>query len=166
MIRSGNLDGIVYLAGGDGTGTNNGALKSIRMATPWYIRKTTARKVYMVGYGSAQLPALPTSNCVTLHVPFDTGTSLAPGPDGAMIGRVILTTLDPSLSARFNASTTFTTSVFTYATVGGSYFTAQAISAGVETLVSDIGVRDYIDDHFPSGGTGYWDITFCNLTPA
>jgi hypothetical protein len=166
MIRSGNLDGIVYLAGGDGTGTNNGALKSIRMATPWYIRKTTARKVYMVGYGSAQLPALPTSNCVTLHVPFDTGTALAMGPDGAMIGRVILTTLDPSLSARFNASTTFTTSVFTYATVGGSYFTAQAISAGVETLLSDIGVRDYIDDHYPHGGTGYWDITFCNLTPA
>jgi hypothetical protein len=66
-----------------------------------------------------------------------------------------------------NASTTFTTSVFTYRHCnGGSYFTAQAISAGVETLVSDIGVRDYIDDHFPSGGTGYWDITFCNLTPA
>jgi hypothetical protein len=110
------------------------------MATPWYISKTTARKVYMVGYGSAQLPALPTSNCVTLHVPFDTGTALAMGPDGAMIGRVI--SRRSILLQRDESSTTFTTSVFTYRHCGRLLLHGAGINAGVETLVSDIGVRD------------------------
>jgi hypothetical protein len=161
IIRSGNLDGVVYLAGGDGTGTNNGALKSIRMEAPWYIRKTTARKVHMIGYGSLQLPPAPI--CITVHVPFDTGTSVAPGPDAHDIGRII--TSDLAFFSRFTPETTITTSVFTIATIGGNYFTALGIDAGVETLITDLGTRGFIDSHYPSGGTIYWDATFCNLAP-
>lgn len=58
IVRSGNVDGVVYLAGGDGTGGNSGALKSLRMDTPWYIRRTDDRIVHMVGYGAAHAPIL------------------------------------------------------------------------------------------------------------
>jgi hypothetical protein len=166
IIRSGNLDGIVYLAGGDGTGVDNGALKSIRMEEPWYIRKTTGRKVWMVGYGNASLPPIPASTCVTLHVPFAMGTSAAMGPDAAMIGRVRLPDLDPALVARFNDDMTITTSVFTIATLDGNYFASMPIYAGVPVDITDLGVFNTIDSHAPSGGTIYWDIEFCNLTPA
>lgn len=51
MIRSGNEDGVVYLAG------NNGAYKSVRMqGAPTKIRDTGSRVVHMVGYGDAHVP--------------------------------------------------------------------------------------------------------------
>lgn len=56
LVRSGNLDGVVYGAVGDGTGGNSGAIKSIRNEDPWYIRRTDDRQVYMVGVGVAHLP--------------------------------------------------------------------------------------------------------------
>lgn len=52
LIRSGNEDGIVYMAGGDGT-ADGGVIKAMRMEAPWYARRTGARKVHMVGYGGA-----------------------------------------------------------------------------------------------------------------
>lgn len=60
MIRSGNVDRVVYIACGDGTGDNNGAVKWLPdVKAPWYIRKTTARQVHMIGYGPAQPPTAP-----------------------------------------------------------------------------------------------------------
>ncbi len=55
LVRSGNLDGVVYAAVGDGTGGNSGAIKSLRNEDPWYIRKTDDRQVYMIGVGVAHL---------------------------------------------------------------------------------------------------------------
>jgi hypothetical protein len=57
MIRSGSVDRVVYIACGDGTGVDNGAVKWIPgAAAPWFIRKTMARKVYMIGYGPSAPP--------------------------------------------------------------------------------------------------------------
>jgi hypothetical protein len=59
MIRSGNIDGVIYLACGDGTGDANGAVKWIPgTKAPFYIRKTGSRAVRMVGYGPAHLPQI------------------------------------------------------------------------------------------------------------
>jgi hypothetical protein len=58
MIRSGNADRVVYMAIGDGTGSDNGFEKWIPgTAAPWYIRRTGSRKGYMIGYGPAHLVA-------------------------------------------------------------------------------------------------------------
>ena len=54
-IRSGNEDGIVYLAGGDGA-SGGGVIKTLRMAAPWYARRTGSRKVHMVAYGGGGQP--------------------------------------------------------------------------------------------------------------
>lgn len=51
VIRSGNEDGIVYMAAGDGSASTAGVVKALRMATPWYARRTGSRMVHMVGYG-------------------------------------------------------------------------------------------------------------------
>jgi hypothetical protein len=60
MIRSGNVNGVIYIACGDGTGVNNGAVKWLPdTKAPWYIRKTTARRVNMIGYGPAAPPFAP-----------------------------------------------------------------------------------------------------------
>lgn len=70
MIRSGNVDGVVYLAVGDGTGFN-GVEKSMRMeGTPIKIRDTGTRKVYMVGYGGTHPPAPPPPTA-TIYWPTD-----------------------------------------------------------------------------------------------
>lgn len=58
LIRSGNVDGVVYAALGDGTG-GGGVMKSIRLEAPWYERQTDTRAVFMVGYGPAHLPIVP-----------------------------------------------------------------------------------------------------------
>jgi hypothetical protein len=60
MIRSGNIDGVVYMAVGDGTGDNNGFMKWIPdTAAPFYVRKFSGRQGYMIGYGPAHV--LPSS---------------------------------------------------------------------------------------------------------
>jgi hypothetical protein len=56
VIRSGNEDGIVYMAGGDGDASDGGIIKAIRMGAPWYARRTGTRQVYQVGYGGSHLP--------------------------------------------------------------------------------------------------------------
>lgn len=161
LIRSGNVDGVLYASIGDGTGMNNGFQKWLPdVAAPFYVYQTGSAAGLMLGYGPARLPL---STCVTLRVPIDPGTSAAMGPDAALIGRVI--TADTDIFSRFTAATTITTSVFTIATVGGNYFTALSVFAGVETLLSDLGTRGYIDSHAPSGGTTEWQITFCHLAP-
>lgn len=53
MIRSGNLDGIVYLACGDGTGDNGAAKWIPGTKAPFFIRRSGSRPTYMVGYGPA-----------------------------------------------------------------------------------------------------------------
>lgn len=58
MIRSGNADGVIYLACGDGTGSANGVVKWLPgTLAPWFVKRTTARQVYQVGYGAAFIPA-------------------------------------------------------------------------------------------------------------
>jgi hypothetical protein len=57
MIRSGNLDGVVYLGCGDGSGDNGAAKWIPGTKPPFWIRRTDARPTYMVAYGPAhQLP--------------------------------------------------------------------------------------------------------------
>lgn len=58
MIRSGSEEGVVYGAIGSGSDSAGGVIKSIRMQDPRYIRRTTSRKVYMVGYGVARSPSI------------------------------------------------------------------------------------------------------------
>ncbi len=59
MLRSGNIDRVVYLAIGDGTGTNNGFQKWIPgTAAPFYIRKTGSDAGLMLSYGAAHLPSV------------------------------------------------------------------------------------------------------------
>jgi hypothetical protein len=55
--RSGNADGVVYHACGDGSG-DNGIVKTIRNEDPFFVRRTGTRKPFMVGYGPARLPAV------------------------------------------------------------------------------------------------------------
>lgn len=67
MIRSGNEDRVVYLAGGNGGGTIGGVLKWIpNVLAPSYIRRTGSRSVRMVGYG---VPVVPAASGVELIVP-------------------------------------------------------------------------------------------------
>jgi hypothetical protein len=57
MVRSGNVDRVVYMAIGDGTGVNNGFQKWLPgVKAPFYIRKTSADQGYMIGYGPAHPP--------------------------------------------------------------------------------------------------------------
>ena len=66
MVRSGNVDRVVYAACGDGTGTNNGAVKWFpSVKSPWYIRKTGSRRVNMIGYGPAGPPFAPLAVLLT-----------------------------------------------------------------------------------------------------
>lgn len=59
MIRSGNADGVIYLAVGDGTGADNGLMKWIPgVAAPWWVRKMTDRALLKVGYGPARRAAV------------------------------------------------------------------------------------------------------------
>lgn len=51
LVRSGNEDRVVYLAGGN-TGGTAGVLKWLpELRVPWYVRRTGANPVRMVGYG-------------------------------------------------------------------------------------------------------------------
>lgn len=59
MIRSGNLDRVVYIAIGDGTG-DNGFVKWIPdVAAPFFIRKTGTDPGLMLGYGGLRSPPVP-----------------------------------------------------------------------------------------------------------
>ncbi len=63
MVRSGNVDGpVIYMAVGDGAGVDNGFQKWIPgVKAPFYVRKTTAAKGYMIGYGPLHTPDVSTS---------------------------------------------------------------------------------------------------------
>lgn len=68
MIRSGNVDRVVYIACGDGTGGNSGAVKWMpEVKAPWYIHKTDDTPVLMIGYGPASPPFSPVA---VLMVPY------------------------------------------------------------------------------------------------
>lgn len=68
MIRSGNVNGVIYIAVGDGTGGNSGAVKWFPgTKAPWYIHKTDDTPVYMIGYGPAAPPFAPVA---VLLIPF------------------------------------------------------------------------------------------------
>lgn len=78
LIRSGNEDGVVYAAAGDGVASTAGILKSLRMETPFYIRRTGTRKVHMVGYGEAHPVSRTTLAPVSTAMPTNTIISDAP----------------------------------------------------------------------------------------
>lgn len=56
MIRSGNVDGVIYLACGDGTGSNGFAKWLPATTAPFWVRQTGARAGLMLGYGPAHPP--------------------------------------------------------------------------------------------------------------
>lgn len=57
MIRSGNEDGVIYIACGDDVASDGGLVKWLPdAAAPWYVRRTGTRAVLMAGYGAAHLP--------------------------------------------------------------------------------------------------------------
>ncbi len=58
MIRSGNIDGVVYLACGDGSGLNGAAKWLPGTKAPFFVRRSDSRPTYMVSYGPAHLPPL------------------------------------------------------------------------------------------------------------
>lgn len=63
MIRSGNEDGVVYLAVGDGSTGVNGVQKSVdRLDSVFYTYRSGTNKCYMVGYGAAHLPVIPVTS--------------------------------------------------------------------------------------------------------
>lgn len=67
MIRSGNIDRVVYMAIGDGTGTNNGFQKWLPdVAAPFYIKQTGSAQGYMIAYGPAHPPVNPNAELVLL----------------------------------------------------------------------------------------------------
>jgi len=55
MIRSGNVDGVIYLAEGDGTGSNGFQKWIPDVAAPFWIRQTGTDAGLMIGYGGAHL---------------------------------------------------------------------------------------------------------------
>jgi hypothetical protein len=56
MIRSGNIDRVVYMAVGDGTGLNGFAKWIPDTKAPWMIRRTALRAGAMIGYGPLHTP--------------------------------------------------------------------------------------------------------------
>ena len=159
MIRSGNVDRVVYMAVGDGSG-DNGFVKWIPdAAVPFFVRRTGSDAGLMVGYGPLHIP--PPRGCVTVHVPTDPGTANY-SSGGSTYGRI--TMAGQSFNARFSGGATVESAIDLLMSFGPiTYHLAANTPITADALLAAMGILpQYMDSYTPHDT---FTVDFCNLAP-